>query len=39
MGRADCAEGKSLVLYPEGERSIDGASKKFKKGPPFFPRI
>ena len=24
--------GKSLVLYPEGERSIDGAPKKFKKG-------
>ncbi len=25
-------QGKSLVLYPEGERSIDGAPKKFKKG-------
>jgi long-chain acyl-CoA synthetase len=24
--------GKNLVLYPEGERSIDGAPKKFKKG-------
>jgi long-chain acyl-CoA synthetase len=25
-------EGKNLVLYPEGERSIDGTPKKFKKG-------
>lgn len=25
-------QGKSLVLYPEGERSIDGTPKKFKKG-------
>src|SRR5262249_16549489 len=24
--------GKNLVLYPEGERSIDGSPKKFKKG-------
>jgi long-chain acyl-CoA synthetase len=24
--------GKNLVLYPEGERSIDGLPKKFKKG-------
>lgn len=24
--------GKNLVLYPEGERSIDGFPKKFKKG-------
>jgi long-chain acyl-CoA synthetase len=24
--------GKNLVLYPEGERSIDGEPKKFKKG-------
>jgi long-chain acyl-CoA synthetase len=24
--------GKILILYPEGERSIDGAPKKFKKG-------
>ena len=24
--------GKMLQLYPEGERSIDGAPKKFKKG-------
>jgi long-chain acyl-CoA synthetase len=25
-------QGKNLVLYPEGERSIDGSPKKFKKG-------
>jgi long-chain acyl-CoA synthetase len=25
-------QGKNLVLYPEGERSIDGTPKKFKKG-------
>lgn len=25
-------KGYNLVLYPEGERSIDGAPKKFKKG-------
>lgn len=25
-------QGKILVLYPEGERSIDGTPKKFKKG-------
>jgi long-chain acyl-CoA synthetase len=25
-------QGKNLVLYPEGERSIDGYPKKFKKG-------
>jgi long-chain acyl-CoA synthetase len=25
-------QGKNLVLYPEGERSIDGAPRKFKKG-------
>ena len=25
-------DGKNLVLYPEGERSIDGTPKKFKKG-------
>ncbi len=24
--------GKILIMYPEGERSIDGAPKKFKKG-------
>jgi len=25
-------QGKNLVLYPEGERSVDGMPKKFKKG-------
>jgi long-chain acyl-CoA synthetase len=25
-------QGKNLALYPEGERSIDGTPKKFKKG-------
>jgi long-chain acyl-CoA synthetase len=25
-------QGRNLVLYPEGERSIDGTPKKFKKG-------
>ncbi|HET7872269.1 MAG TPA: 1-acyl-sn-glycerol-3-phosphate acyltransferase, partial [Terriglobales bacterium] len=25
-------QGENLVLYPEGERSIDGTPKKFKKG-------
>ena len=24
--------GKVLILYPEGERSVDGSPKKFKKG-------
>ena len=27
--------GKVLILFPEGERSIDGAPKKFKKGAPI----
>jgi long-chain acyl-CoA synthetase len=27
--------GKVLVLFPEGERSIDGSVKKFKKGAPI----
>jgi long-chain acyl-CoA synthetase len=27
--------GKTLVLFPEGERSIDGTVKKFKKGAPI----
>jgi len=27
--------GKVLVLFPEGERSIDGSPKKFKKGAPI----
>jgi long-chain acyl-CoA synthetase len=25
-------KGQNLVLYPEGERSVDGTPKKFKKG-------
>jgi len=31
-GALGLKQGKSLVLYPEGERSIDGTPKKFKKG-------
>ncbi len=27
--------GKTLILFPEGERSIDGTVKKFKKGAPI----
>ena len=29
------AHGKVLVLFPEGERAIDGTVKKFKKGAPI----
>lgn len=29
------SHGKILLLFPEGERSIDGAVKKFKKGAPI----
>ncbi|HEX6164883.1 MAG TPA: 1-acyl-sn-glycerol-3-phosphate acyltransferase [Vicinamibacterales bacterium] len=29
------SHGKVLVLFPEGERSIDGSVKKFKKGAPI----
>ena len=29
------AHGKILMLFPEGERSIDGTVKKFKKGAPI----
>jgi long-chain acyl-CoA synthetase len=32
------AHGKILVLFPEGERSIDGAVKRFKKGAPVLSR-
>jgi long-chain acyl-CoA synthetase len=28
-------QGKILVLFPEGERSIDGTVKRFKKGAPI----
>jgi long-chain acyl-CoA synthetase len=31
-GAFGLAHGKVLVLFPEGERSIDGSVKKFKKG-------
>jgi long-chain acyl-CoA synthetase len=31
-GALGLKQGKNLVLYPEGERSIDGSPKKFKKG-------
>jgi len=30
--------GKILVLFPEGERSIDGSVKRFKKGAPILAR-
>jgi len=30
--------GKILMLFPEGERSIDGAVKQFKKGAPLLAR-
>ena len=34
-GAFGLAHGKVLVLFPEGERSIDGTVKKFKKGAPI----
>jgi long-chain acyl-CoA synthetase len=34
-GAFGLAHGKVLVLFPEGERSIDGTVKKFKKGGPI----
>jgi long-chain acyl-CoA synthetase len=34
-GAFGLAHGKILVLFPEGERSIDGRVKKFKKGAPI----
>ena len=33
-GAFGLAQGKILLLFPEGERSIDGTVKKFKKGAP-----
>ena len=30
--------GKTLILFPEGERSMDGTVKKFKKGAPILAR-
>ena len=32
------AHGRILMLFPEGERSIDGTVKKFKKGAPILAR-
>ena len=34
-GAFGLAHGKTLVLFPEGERSIDGTVKRFKKGSPI----
>jgi long-chain acyl-CoA synthetase len=34
-GAFGLAHGKVLVLFPEGERAIDGTVKKFKKGAPI----
>ena len=34
-GAFGLAHGKILVLFPEGERAIDGTVKKFKKGAPI----
>jgi 1-acyl-sn-glycerol-3-phosphate acyltransferase len=34
-GAAGLRLGKILVLFPEGERSIDGELKKFRKGAPI----
>jgi len=34
-GAFGLTHGKILVLFPEGERSIDGTVKKFKKGSPI----
>ena len=37
-GRFGLAHGKVLILFPEGERSIDGTVKRFKKGAPILSR-
>ncbi|MCC7126074.1 MAG: 1-acyl-sn-glycerol-3-phosphate acyltransferase, partial [Acidobacteria bacterium] len=37
-GAFGLAHGKILVLFPEGERSIDGTVKRFKKGAPILSR-
>jgi 1-acyl-sn-glycerol-3-phosphate acyltransferase len=34
-GALGLSHGKILVLFPEGERSIDGTVKRFKKGAPI----
>jgi long-chain acyl-CoA synthetase len=37
-GAFGLAHGRILVLFPEGERSIDGTVKRFKKGAPILSR-
>ncbi|MCC7177298.1 MAG: AMP-binding protein [Acidobacteria bacterium] len=37
-GAFGLSHGKVLVLFPEGERSIDGTVKRFKKGAPILSR-
>lgn len=37
-GAFGLAHGKILMLFPEGERSIDGTVKRFKKGAPILAR-
>jgi long-chain acyl-CoA synthetase len=37
-GAFGLAHGKILILFPEGERSIDGTVKRFKKGAPILSR-
>ena len=37
-GAFGLARGKILMLFPEGERSIDGTVKRFKKGAPILSR-
>jgi long-chain acyl-CoA synthetase len=37
-GAFGLANGKILMLFPEGERSIDGTVKRFKKGGPILAR-
>ena len=37
-GAFGLASGKILMLFPEGERSIDGTVKRFKKGAPILSR-
>jgi long-chain acyl-CoA synthetase len=37
-GAFGLAHGKVLILFPEGERSIDGTVKRFKKGAPILSR-
>ena len=37
-GAFGLSRGKALILFPEGERSIDGTVKTFKKGAPILAR-